>query len=103
MRQKSVKFSLVIALFFNYDDPMLFILSGIYLPMNIKIVAVVAIFLFSQFANATKVILILPDQEGPKFWNLVDQVSAASAKSLGMQLEVIYGGHNRFSTLEIIK
>ena len=68
-----------------------------------KIFAVVMVLLFSQLAFATKIILIIPDEEGPAFWNLVHQVSAASAQSLNVQLEVIYGGANRFSTLEIIE
>jgi ABC-type sugar transport system substrate-binding protein len=68
-----------------------------------KIFVVLMICLFSQLAFATKVILIIPDEEGPAFWNMVHQVSAASAKSLEVQLEVNYGGANRFSTLSIIE
>ena len=71
--------------------------------MSMKIFAVVMILLFSQLAFAIKIILIIPDEEGPAFWNLVHQVSAASAKSLDVQLEVIYGGSNRFTSLEIIE
>lgn len=70
--------------------------------MNKKILAVMMICLFSQLAFATKIILIIPDEQGPAFWSLVHQVSAATAKSLDVQLEVIYGGANRFATLEII-
>ena len=68
-----------------------------------KIIALITALLFSQLIFATQVILIIPDEKGPVFWNLVHQVSAASAKSLDVQLEVIYGGKNRFSTLEIIE
>jgi ABC-type sugar transport system substrate-binding protein len=71
--------------------------------MNIKIFAVVTILLFSHVALATKIILIIPDKKGPGFWSMVHQVSAVSAKSLDVQLEVIYGGANRFATLEIIE
>ena len=59
--------------------------------------------LFFQLAFATNVTLIIPDKKGPAFWNMVHQTSVASAKSLGVHLEVIYGGSNRFSTLEIIE
>jgi ABC-type sugar transport system substrate-binding protein len=71
--------------------------------MILRIFAVVIILLFSQITFATKVILIIPDEKGPAFWNIVHQVSAASAKSLDVHLEVIYGGSNRFSTLDIIE
>ncbi|WP_339723340.1 ABC transporter substrate-binding protein [uncultured Paraglaciecola sp.] len=71
--------------------------------MNLKLFALLATLLFSQCAFAIKVILIIPDQEGAAFWNMVYQASIASAKSLGVELEVIYGGVNRFTTLEIIE
>ena len=71
--------------------------------MNMKVFAVAVFLLFSQLAYATKVILIIPDEEGPAFWKMVHQVSAASAKSLDVELEVIYGGANRFTTLEVIE
>jgi ABC-type sugar transport system substrate-binding protein len=71
--------------------------------MNKKIFAVLIMFLFSHSAWATKIILIIPDEEGPEFWNMVHQVSAATAISLDVQLEVIYGGANRFATLAIIE
>ena len=70
--------------------------------MNKKIFAILMFCLFSQFAFATKIILVIPDEEGPAFWNMVHQVSAASAKSLDVELEVIYGGANRFATRSII-
>jgi ABC-type sugar transport system substrate-binding protein len=68
-----------------------------------KLFLLLTTLLFSQFALAIKVIMIIPDKEGTAFWDMVYQASAASAKSLGVQLEVIYGGGNRFSTLEIIE
>ncbi|GAC17658.1 ABC transporter substrate-binding protein [Paraglaciecola arctica] len=71
--------------------------------MNLKLLTLLSTLLFSQFALAIKVILIIPDKEGAAFWNMVYQASTASAKSLGVELEVIYGGVNRFTTLEIIE
>jgi ABC-type sugar transport system substrate-binding protein len=71
--------------------------------MNMKIFLVVMMLLFSQLGFATQVVLIVPDKEGPAFWSLVHQVTAASAQSLNVQLEVIYGGENRFATLKIIE
>jgi ABC-type sugar transport system substrate-binding protein len=68
-----------------------------------NMLAFIIILLFSQFAFATKVILIIPDKKGPAFWKMVHQVSAVSAESLDVQLEVIYGGDNRFATLEIVE
>lgn len=68
-----------------------------------KIIVLVTTLLFSQFASAINVILIIPDKKGPAFWTMVHEVSAASAKSLNIELEVIYGGENRFITLEIIE
>lgn len=71
--------------------------------MNLRIFAVVIVLLFSHITFATNVILIIPDAKGPAFWNIVHQVSAASADSLDIHLEVIYGGSNRFSTFDIIE
>ncbi|WP_293749136.1 ABC transporter substrate-binding protein [uncultured Paraglaciecola sp.] len=71
--------------------------------MNMKVFAVAVFLLFSQIAYASKVILIVPDNQGQSFWNMVRQVSIASADSLGLQLEVVYGGDNRFTTLDVIE
>jgi ABC-type sugar transport system substrate-binding protein len=71
--------------------------------MTIKVLAVVMMFLFSHLAFATNIILLVPDNKGPAFWSMVHQVSAAAAKSVSVQLEVIYGAENRFTTLEIIE
>lgn len=68
-----------------------------------KILIILFILLFPQLVYATKVLLIIPDKEGDVFWSLVQQASVASAKSLGVQLEVLYGGENRFATLEMIE
>jgi ABC-type sugar transport system substrate-binding protein len=77
-------------------------MENIYLK-SVKIFFAVMFLLFSQISFATKVIFIIPDEKGPAFWRMVHDVSAAAAKSLGVQLEVIYGGANRFATLEIIE
>jgi ABC-type sugar transport system substrate-binding protein len=71
--------------------------------MNLRIFVILAILSFSQITFATNITLIIPDQKGSAFWSMVHEVSAASAKSLDVQLEVIYGGTNRFSTLAIIE
>ncbi|MBU3003669.1 ABC transporter substrate-binding protein [Paraglaciecola arctica] len=71
--------------------------------MTLKLFALVSTLVFSQCVFAVRVILIIPDKEGAAFWDMVYQASFASAKSLGMSLEVIYGGDNRFTTLAIIE
>ncbi|MEP1448887.1 MAG: ABC transporter substrate-binding protein [Paraglaciecola sp.] len=71
--------------------------------MNFRLFALLSTLLFSQCVFAIRVILIIPDEEGAAFWDLVYQASSASAKSLGVSLDVIYGGDNRFTTLDIIE
>ncbi|MEP2599973.1 MAG: hypothetical protein ABJH28_00690, partial [Paraglaciecola sp.] len=49
-----------------------------------------------------KIVMVVPVKKHDIFWETVHQVSVVSAKSLGVELEVISGGIDRFSTLELI-
>jgi ABC-type sugar transport system substrate-binding protein len=72
-------------------------------PLKIKIFCLLLVFAFSNLTFATNITLIIPDNKGPTFWALVHKISAASAKRLDVNLEVIYGGENRFSVRKIIE
>lgn len=50
----------------------------------------------------TKVTFIIPDNKGPIFWQLVSDVSQATALSLNIKLEVIYSDSNRFAVKKTI-
>lgn len=48
-------------------------------------------------AKNLAVTLIVPDKQGPIFWQFVSDVSQAASKSLNIDLKIIYGDSNRFS------
>ncbi len=58
-----------------------------------------------SYAASSKVTFIIPDKEGPIFWQLVSEISQASANNLNIELNVINSDSNRFalkSTIEDI-
>ncbi|WP_133468601.1 ABC transporter substrate-binding protein [Paraglaciecola marina] len=67
-----------------------------------KIVLSLIILFISQYSYAMKVVMVVPVKKHDVFWETVHQVSVVSAKSLGVELEVVSGGVDRFSTLELI-
>jgi ABC-type sugar transport system substrate-binding protein len=50
----------------------------------------------NAYAENLKVIFLIPDENGPSFWQMVTGNSQAAAKTLGVDLEVIYSANNRF-------
>lgn len=67
-----------------------------------KILLSLVILLISHHCFAMKIVMVVPLKKHDVFWETVDQVSVASAKSLGVELEILSGGVDRFSTLELI-
>jgi ABC-type sugar transport system substrate-binding protein len=78
-----------------------------FLPMscrlNMRFFTFLLMLVFSNVACAINVSLIIPDNKGPAFWALVHQISAAAAERVDVNLEVIYGGENRYSVRSIIE
>ncbi|MFT2090522.1 ABC transporter substrate-binding protein [Paraglaciecola sp. 2405UD69-4] len=70
---------------------------------HIKILISVLIMLVSQQVYATTITMVIPDKQGWVFWELVNQVSEAVAKSLDVELKIVTGGEDRFATLAIIE
>ncbi len=65
-----------------------------------KFLTIFIIFFSSYAYSATKhtdVILLIPDKQGPLFWQLVSDISKAASLSLKVNLEIIYSNSNRFS------
>jgi len=55
------------------------------------------------FAAGINVTLILPDGKGPLFWQMVANVSKASARSLHVDLEIIHHDPDRFASRKAIE
>ena len=59
--------------------------------------------MFPNLTNAeTKVTFIVPDVQGPIFWQLVAQTSIAAANDLNIDLDIIYSNNDRFALIEKI-
>lgn len=54
-------------------------------------------FINTAYAKNLAVTLVLPDKQGPIFWQFVSDVSQSASLSLNIDLEIIYGDSNRFA------
>ncbi len=53
--------------------------------------------------KALNITLINPDKPGRPFWDLCTEIAQAAAEDLQINLEVIYGGGDRFSNQDVIQ
>ncbi|WP_016953947.1 ABC transporter substrate-binding protein [Catenovulum agarivorans] len=65
--------------------------------MTKHILSYLLIILVSWPSYATKILFINPDKPGRNFWDVTTIIAVTAAKQLGVDLEVTYGGGNRFS------
>lgn len=88
-----------------------FILKKLYLPTTNPLIGFLMRFLLfisfllyaaPSFSSKLNVIFIVPDAEGPIFWQLVSDVSKVAAKSLNVDLEIIHSDSNRFASKSVI-
>ena len=70
--------------------------------MRFYLIIAFSIMTLPSFAKNINVSLVIPDGEGPIFWQLVSEVSMAAAISLKVDLEIIHHDPNRFASKEVI-
>jgi|GEM_PF-1803330 len=71
--------------------------------MRFILLVILSLITLKSFATGINVSLIIPDGKGPLFWQIVQDVSKASAKSLQVKLEVIHHEPHRFAAKEAIE
>lgn len=70
--------------------------------MRFYLIIVFSILTLPSFAKNINVSLIIPDGEGPIFWQLVSEVSMAAATNLNVDLEIIHHDSHRFASKVVI-
>ena len=63
---------------------------------RLLLVVITIIFMSNAHAKSLEITFIVPDKNGPAFWKMVTSISQAAAKTLKVNLEVIYSANNRF-------
>ncbi|WP_206485950.1 ABC transporter substrate-binding protein [Thalassotalea sp. G2M2-11] len=70
---------------------------------NVKAIVFLLATLFYIKAFAINIVLVNPDKIGRPFWDFTTMIATKAADELNVNLDVRYGGGNRFENLKIIE